>query len=142
GRRSWPRRMPTAVWRSLECTGLWCRETGRLVPASDALVVTTPEHGDELAGRTGRQPVRVPLAPNVDDHGGAEEARRRWRRRLGLGPDGELLVFLGFVHPVKGVRYLLEALAALRTARPDVRLLVVGGFTSQALPEAEAQAFR
>lgn len=137
-----PAGMPSAVWRSLECRGLWCRETGRLVPASAALVVTNAEHADVLVARTGRDPVRVPLAPNVDDHGGAEEARKRWRERLRLGPASDLLVFFGFVHPVKGVRYLVEAMAALRSARPDVRLLVVGGFTSQALPEAEARQFR
>jgi glycosyltransferase involved in cell wall biosynthesis len=142
GRWDGPGRLPPAAWRPLEGGGLWCRETGRLIPASAAVVVTNPEHADVLVGRTGRHPVRVPLAPNVDDHGGAEEARARWRQRLGLGPEGALLAFFGFVHPVKGVRYLLEAFAKLRSARPDVRLLIVGGFTSQALPEAEARAFR
>ncbi|HEX6967213.1 MAG TPA: glycosyltransferase [Micromonosporaceae bacterium] len=139
---SWPARLPAGAWRPLERAGLWCRETGRLVPASAELVVTNADHADGLVTRTGRRPVRVPLAPNVDDHGGAEQARRRWRRRFRLGPHAELLLFFGFVHPVKGVRYLLEALAALRTQRPDIRLLVVGGFTSQALPEAQARMFR
>ncbi|HEX5540584.1 MAG TPA: glycosyltransferase family 4 protein [Micromonospora sp.] len=137
-----PVRLPGAVWRPVQRTGLWDQETGRLVPASVAVIVTNPEHAEAVAGQARRSPVQVPLAPNVDDHGGAEEARRRWRQRLGLGSDAKLLVFFGFVHPVKGVRYLLEALAALRRSRGDVRLLVVGGFTSQALPEPDAQAFR
>jgi glycosyltransferase involved in cell wall biosynthesis len=47
------------------------------------------------------------------------------------------------VHPDKGVRYLVDALAALRAAARDrLHLLVLGGFTSLALPAAEAAAFR
>ncbi|HEX5541522.1 MAG TPA: glycosyltransferase family 4 protein [Micromonospora sp.] len=138
----WAGPLPAAVWRVVQRTGAWDRETGRLVPASDALIVSNPEHAEAISARTGRTALQVPLAPNVDDHGGAEAARQRWRHRLGLGPDAELLVFFGFVHPVKGVRYLLEALGRLRRLRGDVGLLVVGGFTSQALPEPEARAFR
>ncbi|HEX5595929.1 MAG TPA: glycosyltransferase family 4 protein [Micromonosporaceae bacterium] len=138
----WGGPLPAALCRPVQHSGVWDRETGRLVPASEVLIVTNQEHAEAVAARTGRRAVQVPLAPNVDDHGGAEAARQRWRQRLGLGPDGELLVFFGFVHPVKGVRYLLEALGTLRRVRGDVRLLVVGGFTSQALPEPEAQAFR
>jgi glycosyltransferase involved in cell wall biosynthesis len=40
------------------------------------------------------------------------------------------------------VRYLLEALALLRDRHPATRLLVVGGFTSLALPDDEARRFR
>lgn len=65
-------------------------------------------------------------------------ARQRW----GLPGDGPVLAFFGFVHPVKGLRYLIEALADLRRPWPEAHLLVVGGFTSQALPEPEAAAFR
>lgn len=135
-------RLPQLVGRRMLDSSRWDQETGRLVPASDALIVTNREHADQVIRRTGRRPVEVPLAPNVDDCADAQEARMRWQRRLRLGPDGVLLVFFGFVHPVKGVRYLLEALAALRSTCGDVRLLVVGGFTSQALPEPEARAFR
>ncbi|MCM3926571.1 glycosyltransferase, partial [Frankia sp. AiPs1] len=66
----------------------------------------------------------------------------RLRARLGAPPDAEVAVFFGFVHPVKGVRYLIDALAVLRTRRPRLHLAVVGGFTSLALPAAEAAAFR
>ncbi|WP_204037330.1 glycosyltransferase [Micromonospora qiuiae] len=137
-----PHWIPAGVWRPLEAARLWDRETGRLAPASTALVVTNPEHGRLLRNRTGRHPVEIPLAPNVTDHAPASGARERVRSRLGLAPDAFLLVFFGFVHPVKGVRYLLEALPALRAERPALHLAVVGGFTSQALPEPEAQAYR
>jgi glycosyltransferase involved in cell wall biosynthesis len=79
--------------------------------------------------------------------------------------DAQVVAFFGFVHPVKGLRYLIEALARLRGGErsghdastphsvrggrpaPDHRrtrlhLLILGGFTSLALPEHEARAFR
>ena len=52
------------------------------------------------------------------------------------------MVFFGFVHPVKGLRYLVDAVAALLAEHPRLHLLVVGGFTSLALPPDEAVAFR
>jgi glycosyltransferase involved in cell wall biosynthesis len=52
------------------------------------------------------------------------------------------VAFFGFAHPVKGLRYLVEAVAALRREGRDVHLLVLGGFTSLALPADEAAAFR
>ena len=104
----------------------------------------TPGHAGPGAGPyRGGEPTHVPLAPNVD-----RPRRRDHRRPAGCGrssacpSDAPLLVFFGFVHPVKGIRHLIEALPALRRAHPDLRLLVAGGFASQALPEAEARAFR
>jgi len=98
-----------------------------LVPASDALVVTNGIHGRQLLERTGRSACHIPLAPNVP---------------VAAGParqfDGPTVVFFGFVHPVKGTRYLIEAVRRL----PGVKLIVVGGFTSLALPPDEAAAYR
>ncbi|MEH1017554.1 glycosyltransferase family 4 protein [Micromonospora sp. CPCC 206060] len=136
-----PAWLPRPLWSAVERCRRWDRETGRLVPASSAVVVTNPEHGRAVQRRLGVPVVRVPIAPNVDVRHAAPDARARARADLGLPPDVPALVFFGFVHPVKGVRQLIEALPALRTGRGDLRLLVVGGFTSQALPEDEARAF-
>ncbi|GAB3532883.1 glycosyltransferase family 4 protein [Phytohabitans suffuscus] len=136
-----PAWLPGPAWRPLERLRLWDRETALLVPASRAVVVTNADHGARLRRRTGRRPVLIPLAPNVD-RAASPAARAETRRRLGVDGGGFLLVFFGFVHPVKGLRYLLDALPALRTVRPGLRLVVAGGFTSQALPEGEARAFR
>jgi glycosyltransferase involved in cell wall biosynthesis len=64
------------------------------------------------------------------------------RAELGLAPRTQLLAFFGFVHPVKGIRYLLPALARVRARRAGTHLLIVGGFESRALPGAEAAAWR
>ncbi|MEN3308623.1 MAG: D-inositol-3-phosphate glycosyltransferase [Micromonosporaceae bacterium] len=133
---------PAGVWPELEHGGLLDRDAGRLVPASRALVVTNVAHARSLYRRTGRFAVRLPLAPNVDVAPVAPGTRERVRADLGLPPDAPVLVFFGFVHPVKGLRYLIEALPALRARHPDLHLLVVGGLPSLALPQAQAHAFR
>jgi glycosyltransferase involved in cell wall biosynthesis len=138
---SWPARVPAAGWRLVERPGWWDRETGLLAPRSAELVVTNPGHAAAVTARLRREPRLVPLGPNVlPTDAPADGARAELRARLGLRPDARVLVFFGFVHPVKGVRHLLDALAELR--RDDLHLVVAGGFTSLALPAAEAAAFR
>jgi glycosyltransferase involved in cell wall biosynthesis len=136
--------VPNLLWRPLELTRWWDRETGRLVPASVVVVATDPGHAAQLRRRTGKRPVEVPIAPNVDGRSETRRARlaarREVRKRYGLAPEAPVVVFFGFVHPVKGLRYLIEALPALRRTRPRLHLLVVGGLTSQALPEPAAEA--
>jgi glycosyltransferase involved in cell wall biosynthesis len=137
-----PARLPDRCWRAAERRGRLDRETWRLAPAAAAVATTNAGHARVLADRLGIRAVPVPLAPNVPDLGGGRP-RAQARRRLGVPTDAEVIGFFGFVHPVKGMRYLIEALAALRAAgRERLHLLVLGGFTSLALPAAEADAFR
>jgi glycosyltransferase involved in cell wall biosynthesis len=133
---------PGVVWREVERYGLLDRDAGRLVPASRTLVVTNAAHARAVLRRTGRTAVRIPLAPNVDVAPAPPGTRERVRAELGLPADAPVLAFFGFVHPVKGLRYLIEALPALRTRYPAAHLLVVGGFGSLALPPTAAHAFR
>jgi glycosyltransferase involved in cell wall biosynthesis len=150
---SWPARVPAPVWRALESRRWWDRETLTLAPRSDRVVVTNDDHARAVLHRLGIEAARVPVGPNIVPPDGSPAspggspgrdaaARLRVRESLRLPVDAWLLIFFGFVHPVKGVRYLIEALARLRADDPDVRLVVAGGFTSLALPSAEASAFR
>ena len=149
---SWAPRVPAAAWRPLERRGLLDRETGRLVPAARAVLTTNDAHGSALRERLGIGSRPAPLLPNVDapgpddpvvaDPAAATADRRATRRALGIADDAEVVVFFGFVHPVKGLRYLVDAVAALAADHPRLHILVVGGFTSLALPEDEARAFR
>lgn len=136
-----PSRVPGPVWRAVERAGRFDRETWRLVPASAATLATNAGHAGAVARRLGVGAELVPLAPNVPDLGTVD--RTAVRRGLGVPQDAEVVAFFGFVHPVKGLRYLIEAVAALRAAgRTRLHLLVLGGFTSLALPGPEARAFR
>lgn len=133
-----PRRVPDRVWRPLERRRWWDRETWRLAPRSAALVTTNAGHAGTLERRLARRAVEIPLAPNVVPVPGVGDARER----LGVPPGATVVAFFGFVHPVKGLRHLVDALATLRAEGRDLHLLVLGGFTSLALPEPEARAFR
>ena len=132
--------VPDRAWRAVERRRWFDRETGRLAPRSAATVTTNAGHADALRRRLRRDAVAVPLAPNVADHGPVD--RDAVRERLGVPLDARVVAFFGFVHPVKGVRYLVDAAAALRAQGRPVHVLVLGGFTSLALPEDEAAAFR
>jgi glycosyltransferase involved in cell wall biosynthesis len=138
---STPAAVPDRCWHALERRRWFDRETWRLAPAGAAAVTTNDGHAGTLRERLGLAAVRIPLAPNVPDLGA--RPRDAVRRELGIPPDAQVVAYFGFVHPVKGLRYLIEALAELRAeGRDRLHLLVLGGFTSLALPAAEAAAFR
>ena len=138
---SWAPRVPQQLWRPLERARLLDRETGRLVPRSAAVVTTNAEHERALHDRFPGVPVhRLPIPPNVTVVPGTDRAATR--ARWSLPDDAEVVAFFGFVHPVKGLRYLVDALARLADSHPRLHLLVLGGFTSLALPADEAAAFR
>lgn len=63
------------------------------------------------------------------------EVRRRW----GIAPDAPLVLYTGTFEPYQGLDMLMEAMALVATARPDVRLLVVGGRDEQ-VSDARARA--
>lgn len=128
---AWPRWLPDRAWRLLERRGWWDRESGRLLPGGRGVAVTNPAHEALVRSRLGVSPRVIPLAPNVSRSGAGHSVA-----------SGPVLAFFGYVHPVKGVRYLIEAVAMLVGRHPGLRLVVVGGFTSRALPEREARRFR
>ena len=136
---SWPKAVPGLLWGPLERRGWWDRETGRLTAAADAVLATTPGHAAAVRDRMGVDARIVPIGPNVAR---VPADRSATRARYGLPDRAPVAVFFGFVHPVKGVRWLLRAVQALRAgAHPDLRLVVAGGFDSLALPGQEALDF-
>jgi glycosyltransferase involved in cell wall biosynthesis len=141
----WEALLPARLWRSLESLRLADRETGLLVPRSRTVIATNAAHADAVRRRFARPPAVevVPIGANVSVAGGIDpvDARRQVRAEIGIAPDAVLLAFFGFVHPVKGVRYLAEAVAALAAEGRDVHAVVVGGIESLALPGAEADDF-
>ena len=140
---SYPGWVPDPVWDRLERGGRFDRETALLGPRSRALVVTNPGHAGTVASRLGRRPDVVPIGPNVPGPGpDAAGAAARVRARYEVPAGVPLLVFFGFVHPVKGVRELADAVGLLRDGGRDVHVVVAGGFASLALPGAEADSFR
>ena len=125
--------------------GWWDREDGFLLTGSEAIVTTNPEAEtvmlDRLPALKSRLH-RISIAANVEvapiDR---LAARRSVRQRCGWPEDAEVLVFFGFLHPVKGLELLLEAFAEIASQFLQARLLFVGGVESLALRGAEAAAY-
>lgn len=145
---SWPPRVPPPAWDLLESRAPWDRETLALAPRSSRLIVTNPVHAEVVRARLKREPDVIPLGPNVEASLRTElsrseraDVRSSVRREFGLPANSELLVFFGFVHPVKGLRYLLDGLPDLVEHHPRAHLLVAGGIESEALNGDEAVAF-
>lgn len=140
---AWPSRIPEQLWRRLERGGRYDRESGLLGPRSHEVIATNTPHAVAVHARLGRTATVIPIGPNVPGPGtDPSRAAARVRSRFGLAGGFPLLVFFGFVHPIKGVRELIDAVARLRAEGRDVYAVVAGGFASLALRGAEAASFR
>lgn len=117
--------------------GWWDREDGFLLTQSDAIITT---NGDAERVICERLPQlkhrlrRIPIGANVEV---AEVDRSSTRRQLlqdcGWAENAEVIVFFGFLHPVKGLETLLPAFKHALTDQPNARLLLIGGVESLAL---------
>jgi len=128
------------AWPWLERRGWWDREAGLLTARASAVVATNPVHAHALRARLPRAAVvEVPIGANLGVAAAAgADTRRSVRAELGLGGDAPVLAFFGFIHAVKGIRHLVEALALVRADVPGAHLLLIGGFESLALRGRQA----
>ena len=59
------------------------------------------------------------------------------RRELGVGAGTPIVVYTGTFEAYQGLDLLFEAMAVVRSARPDARLVLVGGRSGQVAPARE-----
>lgn len=93
-----------------------------------AALLAQNDHEARLYGEFGADPRRVviwPLAVDPEEHG-APPPRGALRRRLGIGEQEQVVLFVGRIHELKGLDPLLRAFAAARPRAPRARLVVVG----------------
>jgi glycosyltransferase involved in cell wall biosynthesis len=62
------------------------------------------------------------------------------RAKLGIAEDAEAVVYIGRMDMKKGLRELVEAAAALHTARPNLQVYMIGEGADRPLVEAAIQA--
>jgi D-inositol-3-phosphate glycosyltransferase len=110
------------------------REIGekQVVDAADRLVANTVEEASQLTSLYGADPDRVAVvAPGVDLDRFSVGDERAARARLGLPVEGEVLLFVGRIQPLKAPDVLVRAAAHLLERHPDRRasltIAIVGG---------------
>lgn len=131
------------VFQLAEGRGWLDREALTLLSLSDQVIATNPKHRAAVASRSARLARRlqiVPIGPNVGPDV-APVGRDAARHASGIAPDRFIAVFFGFVHPVKGIETLLQAMARLHREGSDISLWIVGGVHSLALRGGEADGY-
>lgn len=117
----------------------------QVVAASDRLLANTEDEASQLVNLYGAAPHRVAVVPPGVDLStfspGGRGARRLARRRLGLPPDVQLLLFVGRIQPLKAPDVLLAAAARLLADDPGrrrrLRVAVLGGPSGSGLDRPE-----
>lgn len=99
---------------------------------ADRIIAATPAEHMQLRWlyRANRRKISV-VSPGVDPSQFRPISARAAKVRLNLPEDAQLLLFVGRIEPLKGVDTAIEALAWVRTQRPDLlrslRFMIVGG---------------
>ncbi|MGH2457707.1 MAG: glycosyltransferase [Chloroflexota bacterium] len=127
---------------SLAERGGWLdRESLALIGQSALTIVTNRHHLNvirECSARLADRIEVIPIGPNVGPEVALEATRDTARAALGVPLDRFVVAFFGFVHPVKGIETLLNAMRLVRERRPDAVLWLIGGVESLALRGSEA----
>jgi len=105
---------------------------GSVVAAADALIANTDTEAAQLVDLYDADPERVVTVPPGVDLGVFTPGEAlAARRRLGIDPRKQLLLFVGRIQPLKAPDVLLAAASQLLERRPDLRdelvVAVVGG---------------
>lgn len=112
-----------------------------VVKGAGAVITICRGLRDDLIAR-GTAPARITIMPNGVDlglFGKPLERDAALARSLGLGT-GPVIGFLGSFYPYEGLDDLIAAMPGILAARPDARLLLVGGGPADAALRAQAAA--
>jgi glycosyltransferase involved in cell wall biosynthesis len=123
----------------------WDREDGFLLTGSQAIITTNVEAENAICDRLphlSNRLYRIPIAANVEVASiERSPARQLVRQTYGWSEESFVIVFFGFLHPVKGLENLFLAFKQVQATVPQVRLLLIGGVESLALPADEAKRY-
>ncbi|OGO46339.1 MAG: hypothetical protein A2Z30_07030 [Chloroflexi bacterium RBG_16_64_43] len=110
-------------WRAAR--GVWLLE--RVLHLCTFLVTGTPRMADYYAREVHISPGKIRVLPNFINRERFEAAgRAEARRRLGIGDDEQVLLFLHRVAPRKGAHFLPDILRTVNERAGPLRLIVAG----------------
>jgi D-inositol-3-phosphate glycosyltransferase len=109
-------------------TKIRARKERRLVDLADSIIAANPDERADLIWRQRAPASKIcTIPPGVDVTLFQPEDRQKARRRLGIAPDAEIVLYVGRIDPIKGVDTLLESFAILSNRRPSACLVIIGG---------------
>lgn len=108
----------------------------RLARSSAGVITTNQE--DDLRLRSLPHRRLIPLGSSIPRADCGQGDATSWRSLAGAAAASFVLGHFGFVKAVKGVDYLIEALASLRAEGHDLRLLFIGSRQNQVDSSADA----
>jgi len=125
--------------------GWWDREDGFLLTQSNAIATTNSDAEKVIHARLPQlsdRLYRIPIAANIEVASVEKDwARQELRQTCNWSNDVQVVVFFGFLHPVKGLETLLMAFKQVLAVQPQTRLLLVGGVESLALRGEQASQY-
>jgi len=111
-----------------------------MIRRSRVVIVICPSLEDTVRGiDPGAQVVLIENAPGSADPPASPEQAAGVRRALGVPEAAPLVLYTGTFEAYQGLDLLLEAMTLVARARPDARLVLVGGKPGQ-VAQARAQA--
>ncbi len=93
---------------------------------ADAVMVTSPSWTGPIARIAGPGPELVSMANGFDAGTFRPADRMEARKELGIPEEGRVLVSVGYLEPIKGHSYLIDAMAGVAKSAGDVRLYILG----------------
>jgi glycosyltransferase involved in cell wall biosynthesis len=115
------------------------RLSTRFASRADAVIAPSQVIRDDLRGRGVTVPIAV-VPTGIDLARFRPGDRPAARRRLGLAPEGSVLLYVGRLDPEKSVGRILQAFERVASIVPDARLVLVGQGTDAERLRRQARA--
>lgn len=113
-------------------------EYGTILRDSDGVILLSDSHFGVIEERyqpAAAKSIVIPPPPLIKLAQEGLEPRRRGRAALGVTDNEFVLMYFGYVYPLKGLETLLDAIRLVALRRSAVRLVVVGGSNEVILKE-------
>jgi len=116
---------------------VWCRGSGVYLPwrfkraglglalrNADAVIALTKDMKREIQKICNREIIVIPNGIDLERF--QNLSREEARNKLQIKADDKIIIFVGSLRPVKGVKYLIKAMKIVRQKEPNARLILIG----------------
>lgn len=131
---------PRSVWRNFfnrKILGLAAKRIPRKIISCSQIGMRMHEHD---VGYPGAKMIWIGNGIDTNRFTPNREARREWRRKLGIPPEAPVVGIVTRMNPVKDLPTFLRAAAELQRRRPDAHIVLSGEDLSEADAETLARA--